>query len=169
MVDYCFFEECKYKCEVILVKKSLINGIFVNFIFAKLATIFFLPIIWIFFYVYRVKFFKSEKCNKRNDTAELIEAIIIAYNKIIISKNKKWLNLLNSHQKINKRIKLSFLKDDLQLYLLRNLLYRILDKCITQSSIRKLVKMEILRAPERTFSDFVYLCDEIRKELKLVT
>ena len=84
----------------------------------------------------------------------------------MINKNKKRVNLLNFHQEISKRLKLSFLKDDLQLYLLRNLLYRILNKCITQSNIRKLVKIEVLKAPEGTFSDFVYLFDELKKELK---
>ena len=169
MVDYCFSEECKYKCEVILVKKSLNNSILDNLIFAKLPIIFFFPIIGIFFYIYRVRYFKSEKINKRNGILDLIEAIIMSYNKTIANKNKKKLNLINFHQKINKRLKLSFLKDDLQLGLLRNLLYRILDKYIIQSNIGELVKMEILKAPERTFSDFVYLYDEIRKELKLVS
>jgi len=116
-----------------------------------------------------LKYFKNKKIRKRNGTLELIEAIIIAYNKNTINKNKKRVNLLNFQEQINKRLKLSFLKDDLQLYLLRNLLYRILNKCITQSNIRELVKMEILRAPERTFSDFVYLYYELRKELNLVS
>ena len=150
-------------------KNSLIYRILVNLIFAKLPTIFFFPIIGILFYGYRLKYFKNNKIRKRAGTLELIEAIIITYDKIMINKNKKRVNLLNFHQKISKRLKLSFLKDDLQLYLLRNLLYRILNKCITQSNIRKLVKMEILRAPERTFSDFVYLYDELRKELNLVS
>ena len=150
-------------------KNSLIYSILVNLIFAKLPTIFFFPIIGILFYGYRLKYFKNNKIRKRAGTLELIEAIIITYDKIMINKNKKRVNLLNFHQKISKRLKLSFLKDDLQIYLLRNLLYRILNKCITQSNIRKLVKMEILRAPERTFSDFVYLYDELRKELNLVS
>jgi len=150
-------------------KNSLIYRILVNLIFAKLPNIFFFPIIGILFYGYRLKYFKNKKIRKRNNTLELIEAIIITYNKITINKNKKRVNLLNFHQKINKILKLSFLKDDLQLYLLRNLLYRILNKCITQSNIRELVKMEILRAPERTFSDFVYLYYELRKELNLVS
>jgi len=147
-------------------KNSLIYRILVNLIFAKLLAIFFFPIIGILFYRNRLKYFKNKNTRKRNGTLELIEAIIITYNKITINKNKKKLNF---HQKINKRLKLSFLKDNLQLYLLRNLLYRILNKCITQSNIRKLVKMEILRAPERTFSDFVYLWDELKRELKFVS
>ncbi len=150
-------------------KNSPIYKILVNLIFAKLPTIFLFPIIEILFYGYRLKYFKNKKIRKRNNTLELIEAIIITYNKITINKNKKRVNLLNFHQKINKRLKLSFLKDDLQIYLLRNLLYRILNKCITQSNIRELVKMEILRAPERTFSDFVYLYDELRNELNFVS
>ena len=144
-------------------KNSLIYRILVNLIFAKLLFSNYR------FYGYRLKYFKNKKIHKRNSTLELIEAIIITYDKIMINKNKKRVNLLNFHQKINKRLKLSFLKDDLQIYLLRNLLYRILNKCITQSNIRELVKMEILRAPERTFSDFVYLYDELRKELNLVS
>ena len=150
-------------------KDSLIYRILVNLIFAKSSTIFFYPIIGILFNSYRLKYFKNKKIRKRNGTLELIEAIIMTYNKITINKNKKRVNLLNFQEKINKRLKLSFLKDDLQLYLLRNLLYRILNKCITQSNIRELVKMEILRAPERTFSDFVYLYDELKKELNLVS
>ncbi|GAG92845.1 unnamed protein product, partial [marine sediment metagenome] len=70
-----------------------------------------------------MKYFKNKNIHKRNGTLELIEAIVIAYNKITITNNNKKLNLLNFHQKINKRLKLSFLKDDLQIYLLRNLLY----------------------------------------------
>lgn len=125
--------------------------------------------IGILFYRYKLKFIKNKNIHKRDDTLELIEALIIMYNKITTKKNKQKLNLLYFHQKINKRIKLSFLKDDLQLYLLRNLLYRILNKCITQSNIRKLVKMEILRAPEGTFSDFVNLFDELKQESKFVS
>lgn len=150
-------------------KDSLIYRILVSLIFVKLPTIFFYPIIGILFYGYRLKYFKNNNIRKRNGTLELIEAIIIIYDNITINKNKQKLNLLNCHQNINKRLKLSFLKDDLQLYLLRNLLYRILNKCITQSNIRKLVKMEVLRAPERTFSEFVYLFDELKKELRIAS
>jgi len=82
-----------------------------------------------------------------------------------MNKNRKMLKLLNFQGNYNKRLKFSFLNDELQLYLLRNLLYRILNKCITSSNIRELVKVEILKAPERTFSDFVYLYEELKKEL----
>jgi hypothetical protein len=65
-------------------------------------------------------------------------------------------------------MKFSFLNEDLQLYLLRNLLYRILDNCITKTEIRKLIKKEILRAPEKTFSDFVHLYYQLKEELNSV-
>ena len=84
-------------------------------------------------------------------------------------KDRKMQKLLNFQGNDNKRLKFSILNDELQLYLLRNLLYRILNKCIPQAKIRKLVKIEILKAPEGTFSDFVYLCEELKRELKIVS
>jgi len=107
----------------------------------------------------------NKKKNNRNNTIILIESIVLTYDKINVKRNNIELNLLNIHEKFNKKIKLSLLKSNLQLYLLRNLLYRILNKCLSQSTIRKLVKMEILKAPERTFSDFIELFNELRREL----
>ena len=86
-----------------------------------------------------------------------------------MNKKRKLRKLLNFQGNFNKRMKISFLNDNLQLYLLRNLLYRILDKCITVPKIRELVKIEILRAPEKTFSDFVHLFYELKKELDFVS
>jgi hypothetical protein len=86
-----------------------------------------------------------------------------------MNKNRKMRKLLNFQGNFNISMKISFLNDNLQLYLLRNLLYRILDKCITIPKIRELVKIEILRAPERTFSDFVHLFYELKKELEFVS
>jgi hypothetical protein len=115
-----------------------------------------------------MKFIKKQ-INKRIGTLELIESIILTYDQIAIKRNDTNLNLLNFHQNFNKKIYRSLLKDNLQLYLLRNLLYRILNKCLTQDKIRKLVKMEILKAPERTFSDFIDLFNELRRELNSMT
>lgn len=149
-------------------KNSLIYNALVNFIIVKLPSFLLLPLLEILFYFYRMKFIKK-KINKRNSTLELIESIVLTYNRISNKKNSTNLSLLNIHEKFNKKIHRSLLKDNLQLYLLRNLLYRILNKCLTQDKIRKLVKMEILKAPERTFSEFIDLFDELRRELKTIT
>lgn len=145
-------------------KNSLIYNILVNFIFVKLPTYLFLPVIRTIFYFSKVKFI-NKQLDKRNGTLELIESTISTYDQLIIERNNKKLVLLNSHKKFNKILKLFLAKDKLQLYLLRNLLYRILNKCLTQSNIRELVKMEILKAPERTFSEFIDLYSELRGEL----
>ena len=100
---------------------------------------------------------------------ELIESIVLTYDKIIIKRNNINLNLLNFHRNFNKKVNHLLLKYNLQLYLLRNLLYRILNKCLTQDKIRKLVKMEILKAPERTFSEFIDLFNDLRRESKTIT
>ena len=89
--------------------------------------------------------------------------------RIAIKRNDANLSLLNFHRNFNKKANRSLLKDNLQLYLLRNLLYRILNKCLTQDKIRKLVKMEILKAPERTFSEFIDLYNELRREPNTIT
>jgi len=114
-----------------------------------------------------MKFIKN-KINKRLGTLELIESIVLTYDKIVNKRNNSSLNLLNFHEKFNKRVNRSLIKDNLHLYLLRNLLYRILNKCLTQDKIRKLVKMEILKAPERTFSDFIDLFNDLRGELNTI-
>ena len=149
-----------------MAKKFLIYRVFVNLIFDKLPISLFFPLIVILLSIYKKKSVKNKKLNKRHCTLELIEAIIIAYNKKLIKRNERQILILNFQEKIDKRLKIFLINDDLQLYLLRNLLYRILNKCITQSNIRKLVKIEVLKAPEGTFSDFVYLFDELKKELK---
>jgi hypothetical protein len=150
-------------CEIILSKRALTNKGLVTFIFFRLPSFIVLPLLNIVFYYFKIKFINNQ-INKRNGTLELIESVISTYNQISNKKNKKQLSLLNFHKKFNKRLELILLKYKLQLYLLRNLLYRILNKCLTQSNIRKLIKMEILKAPERTFSDFINLYGELRAE-----
>ena len=148
-------------------KSSLIYDVLVNFIIVKLPTFLLLPVLEIILHFYKVKFI-NKKFNKRNNTLELIESIVLTYDKIVNKRNNSSLNLLNFHEKFNKRVNRSLIKDNLHLYLLRNLLYRILNKCLTQDKIRKLVKMEILKAPERTFSDFIDLFNDLRGELNTI-
>lgn len=150
-------------------KNSLIHSRLVNFIYVKFPNFLYIPIIEILFCLQRSKSLKNKKVNKRNKTLELIESITSRYNKLVMNKKRKLRKLLNFQGNFNKRMKISFLNDNLQLYLLRNLLYRILDKCITVPKIRELVKIEILRAPEKTFSDFVHLFYELKKELDFVS
>jgi hypothetical protein len=151
-----------------LVWKSLICNNFVNFFIIRLPNFTLNPILKIFYHFYKVKL-TNNKWDNRNGTLELIESIISTYNKIIFKRNKIKLDLLNFHEKFNKSIQCSLLKYNLQLYLLRNLLYRILSKCLTQANIRELVKMEILKAPERTFSDFIDLYHDLKKELNTLS
>lgn len=148
-------------------KSSLIYSTLVNFIIGKLPNFILLPVLDIIYHFYRIKFIKRQ-INKRIGTLELIESIVLTYDRIAIKRNDANLNLLNFHRNFNKKVNRSLLKDNLQLYLLRNLLYRILNKCLTQDKIRKLVKMEILKAPEKTFSDFIDLFNELRRELKTI-
>jgi hypothetical protein len=149
-------------------KNSLIYNVLVNFFFVKLPNFVFLPIIVILYYIHRSRFPKNKKINKCNGTLGLIESIISTYNRRMINKNRNMLKLLQFQGNLNKKLKFTLLNDEVQLYLLRNLVYRILNKCIPQSKVRKLVKMEILRAPGGTFSDYVHLCDELKKESNFV-
>ena len=151
-----------------MAKNSLIYNAIVNFIIVKLPTFILLPVLEIFYHFYRIKFIKRH-INKRIGTLELIESIVLTYDKIIIKRNNINLNLLNFHRNFNKKVNHLLLKYNLQLYLLRNLLYRILNKCLTQDKIRKLVKMEILKAPEKTFSEFIDLFNDLRRESKTIT
>ena len=153
--------------DIILDKSSLIYDVLVNFIIVKLPTFLLLPVLEIIHHFYKMKFIKN-KINKRLGTLELIESIVLTYDKIVNKRNNSSLNLLNFHEKFNKTVNRSLIKDNLHLYLLRNLLYRILNKCLTQDKIRKLVKMEILKAPERTFSDFIDLFNDLRGELNTI-
>jgi len=77
-----------------------------------------------------------------SNTLDNIEAIILKYEctfKILLRK-RSW--LLRLSRKLCPTSKILFLKEDLYLYLLRNNLY------IKNTSIRKLIKLEILKAPE---------------------
>ena len=149
-------------------KSSLIYDALVNFIIVKLPNFILLPVLEILYHFYRMKFIKKQ-INKRIGTIELIESIVLTYDNIVIKRNNSDLNLLNFHRNFNKKVNRSLINDNLQLYLLRNLLYRILNKCLTQDKIRKLVKMEILKAPAKTFSEFIDLFNELRRGLKTIT
>ena len=134
-----------------MLKNSLIYSTLAKFIFVRLPSFLFLPIIEILYHIHRSRSLKNKKIDKRNGTLELVESIVLKYNKSLMIKDRKMQKLLNFQGNYNIRLKFSILNDELQLYLLRNLLYRILNKCIPQSKIRKLVKIEILKAPEGTF------------------
>ena len=77
-----------------------------------------------------------------SNTLDNIEAIILKYERMfkILLRKRSW--LLKLSRKLCPTSKILFLKEDLYLYLLRNNLY------IKNTTIRKLIKPEILKAPE---------------------
>ena len=85
---------------------------------------------------------KTKDSITKSNTLDNIEAIILKYERTfkILLRKRSW--LLELSRKLCPTSKILFLKEDLCLYLLRNNLY------IKNTTIRKLIKPEILKAPE---------------------
>ncbi|MFX1556642.1 MAG: hypothetical protein ACFFC9_05270 [Promethearchaeota archaeon] len=62
--------------------------------------------------------------------------------------------------------KISQFRDALDLFYLRIYINKALNKILTDTNLRKLIKSEILNAPRGTFSEFLNLYNELRKEFK---
>ena len=140
-----------------------------NLNFFKFVSLFLFSFIDILLSILRLKLKKDRKKIKYTKTTELIETIIALYSARLVKLERKKLKVLYYRRQRHTQMKISFFMDNLQLCLLRNYLYRILNKYITKPPIRNLVKKEILKAPTRTFSEFIQLFNEIRKELNLVS
>lgn len=102
---------------------------------------------------------------KQVKTKEIIEYLILKYKKRIGIINKKKFKLFTLSKKIYLLAKPYLFRDYLYLYLLRKNLYRILDRSIKEANFRKLINQEILKAPKGTFSEFVNLFNDIKREL----
>ena len=100
----------------------------------------------------------------QNNTLGIIESLILKYRRRLEILTRKNYKLFTFFKKISYISKLFVLTDNLYLYLLRNNLYRILDKIIKDANFRKLLKDEILKAPEGSFTEFVNLFNDIKKE-----
>jgi len=107
---------------------------------------------------------EREKTNN-SKTTEIVEEIIYKYRERAEKAHEKIQKLLNISENCIHILKIYLLKDKVQLYLLRNNLYRILNKSVLDLKVRKLVKLEILKAPEETYSDFVKLYNDLKEEL----
>lgn len=86
---------------------------------------------------------------------EAIESLILKYKRRREIINKKKYGRLMFLKKSNSIYKILCFNDELYLYLLRNNLYRILDKGIKDTIIRKLINLEILLASKGTISDLI--------------
>ncbi len=95
---------------------------------------------------------------------KIIEAVLLKYKTRVLKKKRKKLKLLNYPIPLRNILRFTFFKDNIHLYLLRKIVYRILDRSIKDHNVRKLVKREILKSPEGTFSEFVKLYKELRNE-----
>ncbi len=156
-------------CEANLDEIPLICKKLHNLNFFKFVSLFLFSFIDILLSILRLKLKKDKKRIKYTKTTELIETIIALYSARIVKIERKKLKVLYYRMQRHTQMKISFFIDNLQLCLLRNYLYRILKKYITKPVIRNLVKKEILKAPSRTFSEFIQLFNELRKELNLVS
>ena len=89
-----------------------------------------------------ITIFNEKIKDTKSNTLANIEAIILKCESIfkILLRKRSW--LLKLSRKLFPTSKNLFLKENLYLYLLRNNLY------IKNTSIRKLIKLEILKAPE---------------------
>ena len=120
----------------------------------------------LFFLKSLIKTNLTEKKNRNNSkTLEIIENLVHKYRIRVENAHEKIQKLLNISENSIYILELYLLKDKMQLYLLRNNLYRILNKSVIDSKVRKLVKLEILKAPEGTFSDFVKLYNDLKEEI----
>lgn len=104
--------------------------------------------------------------NKERDVTQKIEDLVNKCKNLEVEKSKKKTWSSHFSKKLQYLLKILPLKENVSLYLLRNILYRILNNSIKNSNIRKLVKKEILKAPRGTFSGFKQLFSEITNELK---
>jgi len=103
--------------------------------------------------------------NKKSNTLEIIEALILKSKSRIKKLNRKKYKLLRVPKILSPIYRIYVFKDNLYLYLLRNNLYRILDKSIKDPIVRELIKLEILKAPKGTFSEFICLFNDLKEEL----
>ena len=102
---------------------------------------------------------------KRSNTLERTEVLISKSKGRIKKLNIKKYKLLRLPEILIPRYRIYIFKDNLFLYLLRNKLYRILDNSIKDTKVRKLIKLEILKAPKGTFSEFICLFNDTKEEL----
>ena len=103
--------------------------------------------------------------NKKSNTLEIIEVLILKSKSRIKKLNRKKYKLLRLPKILSPIHRIYVFKDNFYLYLLRSNLYRILDKSIKAPIVRKLIKFEILKAPKGTFSEFVRLFNDLKEEL----
>ncbi|MFW9866602.1 MAG: hypothetical protein ACFFEN_10945 [Candidatus Thorarchaeota archaeon] len=109
--------------------------------------------------------FIEMKNKKNSNTIEIIEDISRKYWLRVKQAQVKIQKIINSSENSIYILRLFLLMDKIHLYLLRNNLYRILNKSVLDIPVRKLVKSEILKAPEGTFTDFVKLYNDLKEEL----
>jgi len=107
----------------------------------------------------------SKDIKKQTSALEATEALILRCKRRIEINNSKKYKLDMYSKKLLSIFKIIYFLDNLYLNLLRNNLYRILNKSVIDSKVRKLVKLEILKAPEGTFSDFVKLYNDLKEEI----
>ncbi len=107
--------------------------------------------------------------NKKSNTLEIIEALISKSKGRIKKLNRKKCKILRLPKILSPIYRIYVFKDNLYLYLLRNNLYRILDKFIKDTVVRELIKLEILKAPKGTFSEFVRLFNDLKEELHRIS
>ena len=120
----------------------------------------------ILFSIYRTSLEKRKQTSKhkKSDMLKIIEAVLLKYKTRVLKKKRKKLKLLNYPIPLRNILRFTFFKDNIHLHLLRKIVYRILDRSIKDHNVRKLVKREILKSPEGTFSEFVKLYKELRNE-----
>ena len=107
----------------------------------------------------------SKDIKKQTSALEATEALILRCKRRIEINNSKKYKLDMYSKKLLSIFKIIYFLDNLYLNLLRNNLYRILNKSIKNTSVRQLIKLEILDAPKGTFTEFVNLYNDIQLEL----
>lgn len=109
---------------------------------------------------------KEKKKYRVEKISEIIEKTVNKYKIRMAFKNMKTVKILLSSKKSKIILKISVFKDNLYIYLLKNYIYRILNKILKDSKSLELVKKEILKAPRGTFTKFLELYNDITQELQ---
>ena len=109
---------------------------------------------------------KEKKKYRVEKISEIIEKTVNKYKIRMAFKNMKTVKILLSSKKSKIILKISVFKDNLYIYLLKNYIYRILNKILKDSKSLELVKKEILKAPRGTFTNFLLLFNDLIEELQ---
>ena len=132
-----------------------------------LIYLFYFSILYLFLVLLSFKKLKRKEKADKNIFISGIENYLSTYNnKIAIILAKKFQLLLNNSLLRKFVIKISLFKEVFGLFYLRIYINKALNKILIDKNLRKLIKSEILIVPRGTFTEFINLYNELKKELE---